>query len=143
MMKHLLALTLLLTCATLTLAQNKDVAAVEEAVNELRNALISGEAEKLKALTSDKLSYGHSNGLIENQQEFIDALVSGISNFTAIELQDQTIEISKDLAIVRHNLVGQTHNAGSSPADVNLGVLTIWQKKGKNWVLVARQAFKR
>ncbi|MFC4873741.1 nuclear transport factor 2 family protein [Negadavirga shengliensis] len=143
MIKNLIALTLFLFTCTLGMAQNKETAAVELAVSELREALISGEASRLKAITSEKLSYGHSNGLIENQEEFVEALVSGTSNFTAIELEDQTVEIIKDLAIVRHNLIGKTHNAGASPADVNLGVLTVWQKKGKNWVLVARQAFKR
>jgi ketosteroid isomerase-like protein len=124
-------------------AQNKDVEAVEKAVEEMREAMISGDRAKLNSLSSKKLTYGHSNGLIETQDEFVEALASGESNFTSIDLSDQSVEISGKVALVRHNLQGKTHNRGADPAEVNLGILLVWQKEGKNWKLLARQAFKR
>ncbi len=142
--KNLLIVLILFCSVNLSLfAQDKEVAAVEKAVEELREAMISGERAKLTSLSSKKLTYGHSNGLIENQDEFVEALASGESNFTSIILSDQSVDISGKVALVRHNLQGTTHNKGASPAEVNLGILLVWQKEGKNWKLLARQAFKR
>ncbi len=137
------AIILFFTVNLSTFAQNKEVASVEKAVEELREAMISGDRAKLTSLSSKKLTYGHSHGGMENQEEFVEALASGESNFTSINLSEQSVDISGNVALVRHNLRGTTHNRGADPADVNLGVLLVWQKEGKNWKLLARQAFKR
>ncbi|WP_114752409.1 nuclear transport factor 2 family protein [Pleomorphovibrio marinus] len=137
------ALALFLFVNLSLIAQDKAVPAVEKAVEELREAMLNGDRAKLTSLSSKKLTYGHSNGVIENQEDFVQALASGDSNFTSINLSEQSVDISGNVALVRHNLSGTTHNKGADPADVNLGILLVWQKEGKSWKLLARQAFKR
>ncbi|WP_209331496.1 nuclear transport factor 2 family protein [Lunatimonas salinarum] len=139
----LLSLLLLFGVSMLGAAQGKDLLAVEKAISDLREAMLSGDAAALKAISSKNLTYGHSNGTIENQAAFVEALASGNNNFTQITLADQSVEVLGKIALVRHNLTGSTHNKGADPATVNLGVLLVWQKEGKNWKLLARQAFKR
>jgi ketosteroid isomerase-like protein len=139
----IVAIILFFTVNFSLFAQNKEVAAVEKAVEELREAMISGDRAKLTSLSSKKLSYGHSHGGIETQEAFVEALASGESNFTSITLSEQSVDISGNVALVRHILQGTTQNRGADPAEVNLGVLLVWQKEGKNWKLLARQAFKR
>ncbi len=124
-------------------AQSKEVVAVEKAVNDLKEAMVNADESQLRNLTDPQLTYGHSNGLIENQSEYILALSSGESNFTEFNIENQTVDIKGNIALVRHFLIGKTHNRNSDPAPVNLGVLTVWHKKGKNWTLLARQAYKR
>jgi ketosteroid isomerase-like protein len=124
-------------------AQDKAKEAVEKAVLQLKDAMLSGEEASLVAISSKNLTYGHSNGVIEDQDAFVFALASGNNNFTSITLTDQTVEVLGKIALVRHNLAGNTHNKGAEPSTVNLGVLLVWQKEGKNWKLLARQAFKR
>ncbi|MDN3686754.1 nuclear transport factor 2 family protein [Cyclobacterium jeungdonense] len=136
-------LIIFLFSASAVCAQSKEVAAVEKAVADLVKAMVDGDESQLKMLTDPQLTYGHSNGLIENQSEFIHALSSGESNFTEITIENQTVDIKGKIALVRHFLIGATHNQNSDPAPVNLGVLTVWHKKGKNWTLLARQAYKR
>ena len=115
---------------------------VEAAVEKFRLAMIDPSTETLRNLTSKDLSYGHSSGLLENQDQFIEALVSGKSDFSIVNLSDQSIKLSgKNLAIVRHKLKGETVH-GSGPAAVNLGILNIWVKEKGGWKLLARQAFK-
>lgn len=140
-----LVFSLLLACGmgNFAFAQNKEVAAVEKAVATLREAMLSGDAASLTGIASKHLTYGHSNGTIEDRAAFVEALASGANDFTEITLSDQTIEILGKIALVRHNLSGKTHNKGAAPASVNLGVLMVWQKEGKDWKLLARQAFKR
>lgn len=141
-MKKTLLLVAFLLVNIVSFAQSSDEKAVAEAVEKLRVAIIGAKEADLMKLTSPKLTYGHSNGLMEDQKEFIRALTSEESKFTKIDLSEQTITISGDVAMVRHKLIGDTHNKGKDPAPVRLGVLTVWQKVKGQWILIGRQAFK-
>lgn len=140
-MKHcfLLFACLLLGFAS-SFAQQKNKA-LEKKVEELRLLLISPERASLERITSPQLSYGHSNGRIENQKEFVEYLLSGVSKFVTIELQDQTVDVVEDIGIVRHILVAETNNQGET-VHIKIGVLLIWKLEEKEWKLLARQAFK-
>jgi hypothetical protein len=120
-------------------AQSKDEIEVAAAVEALRQALISGSENELKAIAAEELSYGHSNGKVENKKEFMESLVSGGSDFRTIQLSDQTVSIVADIAIVRHKLIAETMDEGK-PGNPNLSVLLIWQKQKGKWKLLARQA---
>lgn len=137
-MKNTLYLLLaLVVCGPLSLAQSKDEKAVENAVESLRKAMVDADKGELEALTDASLSYGHSNGMIEDKPAFVDALVSGKSDFKSINLSKQTVKVAGNVALVRHELHGE---ANTGP--VNLGVLLVWRKDGGAWKLLARQAFK-
>ena len=137
---------LLLLCFFITglscQAQSKDEQAVAHAVATLNQAMVDGNQIQLFDLTSASLSYGHSNGLIEDKDAFITALIDGVSGFSAIELTDQTIAISNSMAIVRHNASCDTDNKGQAPGHSNLGVLQVWRKEKGKWLLFARHATK-
>lgn len=142
MKKSFFAIALFFFASLSSFAQSADEKAVGDAVEKLKNAIVAADAPALDKLTSPLLSYGHSNGLLEDKKEFIRALTSGESKFTKIDLSDQTISISGDLAMVRHKIMGDTHNKGKDPAPVKLGVFYVWQKTKGTWLLVGRQAFK-
>lgn len=126
---------------TVTQAQTADEKAVAAAVEKLRQAMIAADIPALKSLAADEISYGHSNGLIENKAEFVDQFVTGKSVFKTINLSDQTVKIVGEAAIVRHRLTGDTNNS-NVPGKVDLGVLSVWQKQKGEWKLLARQAVK-
>jgi hypothetical protein len=142
MKKIFFSVLLFVGSTAFTFAQSADEKAIAAVVEKLRVAILSANEAELKKLTSPMLSYGHSNGLIEDQKEFIRALTSTESKFTRIDLSEQTISISGDVALVRHKLMGDTHNKGKEPAPVRLGVFMVFQKSKSSWVLVGRQAFK-
>ena len=122
-------------------AQGKQEAAVTNAVEQLRKAMVDGDSVMLDKLTLPQLSYGHSGGHIDDKTEFVHKLVSGGSDFVTIELTEQTISVSKNTAVVRHKLNAATNDNGK-PAVVHLAVLLIWQKLHGDWKLLARQAIK-
>lgn len=115
---------------------------VADAVEQLRTAMVSGDKTTLEKLTAEKLSYGHSGGHIDDKKEFVEKIASGASDFVSIDLAEQTISISDDIAIVRHALNAKTNDAGKGPGEVHLKVLLIWQKQKGSWKLLARQAVK-
>jgi len=142
MKKTIFFVALLLLTSIVTFAQSADEKAVGEAVEKLKKAIVDADEAALSKLTSPLLSYGHSNGLLEDKKEFIRAITSGESHFTRLDISEQKITISGDLAIVRHKLAGDTANKGKDPGQVKLGVLYAWQKVKGNWLLMGRQAYK-
>jgi ketosteroid isomerase-like protein len=142
-----LAIILLMTTSTLSLQAQKQPKinakqAVTTAVENLRKLMLDPNQEQLMAIASNKLSYGHSSGKVQNKQEFVASFINGDSDFTAIEFKDQTVEVSGSTAIVRHTLTGDTHDKGKEPGKANLLILLVWQKVKGQWVLLARQAVK-
>jgi len=141
-MKKLIATYLLVLWMTTGInAQVKNEADVANAVDKLKLAMISGNKSELENIVSDKLSYGHSGGLVENKKEFVEKIASGKSDFVTIDLSEQTISISDEKAIVRHILKTKI-NDGGKPGEVHLRILLVWQKKNGEWKLLARQAVK-
>ncbi len=137
MRKFYLLLACLVFGATLSFGQSKQELAVADAVNKLTEALLSGDRAALTAIAADELTYGHSSGAIEDKAAFVEALVSGKTDFTKIDITNQTIAVVGKTALVRHNMsadLGSTH--------VNLGILTVWTKQKGGWKLLARQAYR-
>ncbi|MBK9465895.1 MAG: nuclear transport factor 2 family protein [Chitinophagaceae bacterium] len=141
MKKIVFSLLLITITSVITNAQSKQEKAVMDAVEQLRKGMIDADKAILEKLVTDKLSYGHSGGHIDDKKEFVEKIVSGKSDFVSIDLSEQTISVSGKTAIVRHILKAKT-NDGGKPADVQLRVLLIWQKQGGHWKLLARQAVK-
>jgi len=142
MIKKLLLTGIILVAIGLAVnGQSKEEAAVAAAVEKLRQAMVDGNKDALESITSDKLSYGHSSGLVENKTEFVDKLVSGRSDFVTIALKDQVISVSGSTAIVRHKLDATTADNGK-PGEAHLSILLIFQNDHKQWKLLARQAVK-
>ena len=140
-MKKIISLLLLTLPVLAIFAQTKKERQVAIAVEQLRKAMVDGDAVMLDKLASPYLSYGHSGGAIDDKKIFVDKLVSGKSDFVTISLTEQTIQITGKTAIVRHKLDATTNDNGKS-GEVHLKVMTVWQKKQGQWKLLARQAIK-
>lgn len=134
-----LALMFVASCSNQLSSINKDE--VVKAVDALNEALIHPEKEKLKKITSENLTYGHSSGILENQSEFIDALVNGPFDFLSIATSQDQITIYDDTAIARHIMTAKGANNGE-PVDVNIGIMLVFQKRDGQLFLLARQAYK-
>ena len=135
-----LALALLIA-SPMVAAQSGDEAAVAQAVEALRKAALAKDRKQFEALLSDQLSFGHSAGRIETKTQFIDDATGPRSVWKFIDQTNQTIQITGNNAIVRHNLTGETESAGKIGA-VKIGVLMVWQKEEGRWKLLARQAYR-
>jgi ketosteroid isomerase-like protein len=140
-MKYITLLSFLTIISIAGFAQTKDESAVAAAVEKLKKAMIDGDRASLTAIASEKLSYGHSGGLVEGKEEFVEKIASGKSDFVTMELSDQTIAVSGNVALVRHQL-NATINDNNTPGTVKLKVLLVWQKDKGEWKLLARQAVK-
>lgn len=136
-----LILILALMSSTYAFAQSKAEQNLLNAVEKMKNAMVSGDRKDLEDIAATDLSYGHSGGKIEDKAAFVESIASGKSDFVNIDLANQTVKITGNTGIVRHELHAKT-NDGGKPAEVHLGILLVWQLQGKEWKLLARQAFK-
>lgn len=141
MLKKLIYLIVLTGVMNVAMAQSKEEAAVTAAVENLRKAMIDGDKTGLQNITADQLSYGHSSGRVEDKATFVENIVTGKSDFVTIELTNQTVSVSGDVAIVRHTLSATTNDSGN-PGSVKLNIMLIFQKQKGQWKLLARQAVK-
>lgn len=122
-------------------AQSADAQAVTANAEKLRVAMVDPDQATLSGLVADSLSYGHSGGRLDTKASFIGDLLDKKSDFVSIAITDQTVNVSGDVAVIRHTLSGETLDSGK-PGTVLLKVLQVWQKQGGHWKLLARQAVK-
>jgi ketosteroid isomerase-like protein len=142
MKKNMLLLACFLFVLNHSFSQSSKQAEVEKKVDQLKLAMVEADSIALDKLTATDLSYGHSGGHVDTKAEFISKITSGKSDFTSMELTDQSVLLSGNTAVVRHKLNAATNDNGK-PGEVHLQVLLIWQKLHGDWRLLARQAVKQ
>jgi hypothetical protein len=123
------------------LAEAGDEAAVKQNVEALREALLKADKAQLERLTGEQLSYGHSDGRVQNKPEFIDGVMTRKATVKSINFPDLKIAVAGDAAIARHIYESESETDGK-PNNVRIGTLQVWQKQGGNWKLLARQGYK-
>jgi ketosteroid isomerase-like protein len=140
-MKKITLLSLLFSMTLIVSAQSADEREVAAAVENLRKAMVDADKPALENIAAEELSYGHSNGLIQDKAAFVEAIASGKNDFKTIELSGQAITIAGNTAIVRHVFHAEVVNNGT-PGTAHIGILLVWQKQKGKWKLLARQAVK-
>ena len=122
-------------------AQANEEAAVNAAVEALRQAMVSADKAKLEALVADQLSYGHSSGVVETKAQFVSVVAGKKTIYKSINLLEPGTTVVGNNAIVRHVFTAETE-ANGKPGSAKVGVLQVWQKQDGAWKLLARQAFR-
>ncbi|MFM7358888.1 MAG: nuclear transport factor 2 family protein [Sediminibacterium sp.] len=141
-MKHLIFLLLVCSCLSLNAyGQSNKMIALKESIQQLHNAMLSGNGEVLDELTFDGLTFGHSGGKIEGKDSLIHHLVTGETDFISMEAGDPAILISQRKAWVRLNMKAEITDKGNRMS-VDLKVLYVWIRQNGKWKLFARQAIK-
>ena len=142
MKKYVSLLGAFLFFAIFTIGQTGAEKKVAENIESLRKAMLSVDEVTLNKLTAEQLSYGHSSGLVEDKKEFIRKITGKENVYTDINISNQSISISGDVAIVR-NLQEVFTNDGGKPAQLSLLVMMVWQKQGGQWKLLGRQSVRK
>ncbi len=120
-------------------AQAGDEAAVQKAMDAFSRASIAGDKAALEALTAPEITYGHSDGRVQDRATFIDALVTRKSIFKTMDFTQQTMVIAGDTAVVRNHMAA---DVDPGARHVELEMIFVWQKRGGEWKLLTRQASK-
>jgi ketosteroid isomerase-like protein len=112
---------------------------IATAVEALRVAMVAGDGKALTALVADGLTYGHSNGRLQDKAAFL-AELDGKNAFKSIELTKQTESVDGDVAVVRHVFDAVNNLPEGKTSIAHIAVLQVWKNYGGAWKLLARQA---
>jgi Domain of unknown function (DUF4440) len=110
-------------------------------VKEFHQALVKKNTVSINQQTDKALSYGHSNGWVENKTDIIKDLETGYISYQNFKEDSITVFINGTMANVRF-VADITATLKGTTSNFHLKVLEVWVKKGKRWVLFARQAVK-
>ena len=139
-MKYILTICLFFTSA-IAFAQ-VDSVSLKEAMSNLNKALMNKDEKALVRLLHQDVSYGHSNGWVQNKTDIINDLKSGKLIYDKIENNSVTIvAINNRWATVRINTNAEGKVNGNS-FQFKLHVLQVWLKAKSGWQLLARQSTK-
>jgi hypothetical protein len=129
---------ILLFAGSVAVAQTEE-AKLAATIKEFHQALVNRNTVSINQQTDKILSYGHSNGWIETKTELIKNLETGVMKYNSFKEDSLVITMNGTMANARFvadisaTLNGNTNN-------IHLKVLEVWVKKGKRWLLFARQA---
>jgi hypothetical protein len=141
-MKRLLLILMLLASVT-AVAKSRikpDSANLKKAMTELYTAMVKKDSVTISKLVHKKISYGHSNGWIENKKEMIANLYNGKLVYTKIEQSGEQVEIVRETATVRSTMDIDAALDGKAMS-FKLHVLQVWVWKDKEgWKLLGRQS---
>jgi len=106
------------------LAASADEAAVNQAVEALRKALLEADKAQLEQLAADQVSYGHSDGKVQTKAQFIDGIIGRKAVVKSLDFPELSIAVVGDAAIARHIYSSESETDGK-PASVRIGALQV------------------
>jgi hypothetical protein len=122
-------------------AQGGDEAAVAQNIEILRKAQLEADRAKLAEVTSEQVSYGHSDGRVETKEQFINGVMTRKQVVKSIAFPDLKLSVVGNAAIVRHIYLSESELDGKATT-TRIGALQVWQKQDGAWKLLARQGFR-
>jgi len=107
-------------------------------LKEFHQALVNKNTASINQQTDKALSYGHSNGWVQTKADVIKDLETGYLVYHSYKEDSLNITINESMANARFVAdINATLNGNTNT--IHLKVLEVWVKKGKRWLLFARQ----
>lgn len=135
LLTSLFLLSLLVVCG-----QTEEVK-LGDGIRAFHQELVNKNTVTINQLTDKALTYGHSNGWVETKADMLKNLESGYMKYSSFREDSMQVVINANVAHARFVAdieAGINGNMGKH----HLKVLEVWVKKGRRWVLFARQAVK-
>ncbi|HEY3442547.1 MAG TPA: nuclear transport factor 2 family protein [Paludibaculum sp.] len=139
MIKQILVLSMALLAAPLFAAEDA-AKAVEAAERGWADGITKNDFALLDKVLANDLTYTHSNLAVDTKESYIGKLKAGTSKYTSVDYSKLTVQVlSKDTAItICRAKVTTVANGKPNPMDMSL--LHVFKKNGKQWQMVAHQS---
>ena len=110
-------------------------------LREFHQALVKKNTVSINQQTDKALSYGHSNGWVETKADLLKNLETGYMSYVDFREDSMNVVVNGNMANARF-IADIKAGINGNIGNFHLKVLEVWVKKGKRWVLFARQAVK-
>ncbi|MEO7984041.1 MAG: nuclear transport factor 2 family protein [Bacteroidota bacterium] len=108
-------------------------------IKEFHQALVKKNTVSINQQTDKALSYGHSNGWVETKTDLISHLETGYMNYNSYKEDSLQVMVNGSMANARF-VADIKATLNGNDGNFHLKVLEVWVRKGKRWLLFARQA---
>ena len=140
-----MATVLMLLCSMFLLADSPEEKSEKEvlaAMNAWKQAMLTRDRAALNGLYAPGLLYVHSGGKQESKAEAIEVAVAGKDRYEAIDLEDISVSVYCNTALVRAKVILRINSGGNGTATntISLDVLHVWIKMPAGWQMAARHA---
>ena len=122
-------------------AASADEGTLTKSIETLREGILKADKAKLDQVTASQISYGHSDGRVQNKAEFIDGVMNRKQVQKSLTFPELKVAVVGNAAIARHVYLGESELNGKQ-TNTRIGALQLWQKQDSGWKLIARQGFK-
>lgn len=130
----------LLSVSVVVFAQTEESKLITT-MKEFHQALVEKNTVSINQQTEKALSYGHSNGWVQTKTDLIKDFETGLISYQSYKEDSVQVLISDKVANIRFIADISATLRGNTISN-HLKVLEVWVKKGKRWLLFARQAVK-
>ena len=142
-MKKISMFLVIMMVAFTTFAQTAAEQKVWDRVEALTNAIfVKRDSLALLDLVSDKVTYGHSGGAIEDKTTMVHKAMVSKTTYRNQQFEKLSIQVQDKTAVLRHNYRAISIDENGKETPLDLGILQVWKKEGKKWRIWARQAVK-
>jgi len=124
---------------SLMVVAQADEAKLATAIKEFHQELVKKNTVSINQQTDKALSYGHSNGWVETKTDMIKNLETGYINYHSYKEDSLLVIINGNMANARF-VADINVTLNGKDGNYHLKVLEVWVRKGKRWLLFARQA---
>ena len=118
-----------------------DDAALAQSIETLRQGILEANKAKLDQVSASQISYGHSDGRVQNKAEFIDGVMTRKQIQKSLTFPELKVFVAGNSAVARHIYLGESELDGKQ-TNTRIGALQVWQKQDGGWKLLARQGFR-
>lgn len=113
---------------------------IVQAIDAWRAAVVNGDRAGLALAYHDDLTYGHTDGGVENKEGQINRTIVPGRRFTAVDVSNLAVRVYGDVAYVTGTYAFHILNeADGSQTVATLPGLDVWTKQDGRWQLIARQ----
>jgi len=131
---------LFLSAISLHAAGESRLSVLRAADDERVAATIAADRARLDAIFSEDLRYAHSTGGVDGRAAFMEALLSGRTNYETIRYEERNFTFPvPGIALMTGRVRMHVINAGI-PVDVALGFLAVWREEQGKWRFLAWQS---
>ena len=139
-MKSFFTLLLLFGCFA-AFSQAAVEAKLSATLKQFHRDLVKKNTVSINQQTDKALTYGHSNGWVENKADLIKNLESGYLSYQSYREDSLALTVNENMASARF-VADITVLMNGAVMPLHLRVLEVWVRKGNRWLLFARQAVK-
>ena len=136
-----LRITILLLFTSLFVNAQTDEEKLTSTLKEFHQALVKKNTVSINQQTDKALSYGHSNGWVETKADMMKNLETGYMNYKSYKEDSIQVMVNGNMANARF-VADISATLNGNAGNFHLKVLEVWVRKGKRWLLFARQAVK-